>query len=147
VFCGGGGGGGVFFFWGGGGGGGGLGLLFGGGFGVVFGGWVLGGGVWGGGGGFFWGGGGLGGGFLGVGWVVGEGVLRGLQAGAGVLGAASKGPQIWEVWRNGGTGQLSAFAVGFWGVGSLSPGALVSLSVVGERGGKGCGRGDYGGVC
>lgn len=44
--------------------------------------------------------------------VVGEGVLRGLQAGAGVLAAASKAPQIWEVWRNGGTGQLSAFAVG-----------------------------------
>lgn len=57
----------------------------------------------------------VGGGCLWEGRVVGEGVLRGLQAGAGVLGAASKGPQIWEVWRNGGTGQLSAFAVGFLG--------------------------------
>lgn len=37
-----------------------------------------------------------------------------LQAGAGVLGVASKAPQIWTVWRTGGTGQLSAFAVGFW---------------------------------
>lgn len=34
-----------------------------------------------------------------------------LQAGAGVLGVASKAPQIWTVWRAGGTGQLSAFAV------------------------------------
>jgi len=34
-----------------------------------------------------------------------------LQAGAGVLGVASKAPQIWTVWRQGGTGQLSAFAV------------------------------------
>jgi len=34
-----------------------------------------------------------------------------LQAGAGVLGVASKVPQIWTVWREGGTGQLSAFAV------------------------------------
>jgi len=61
----------------------------------------------------------VGGGGLWEGRVVGEGVLRGLQAGAGVLGAASKGPQIWEVWRNGGTGQLSAFAVGF--LGGLDP--------------------------
>lgn len=44
------------------------------------------------------------------------GVLGTLQAGAGALGVASKVPQIWTVWRNGGTGQLSAFAVGFgWG--------------------------------
>lgn len=34
-----------------------------------------------------------------------------LQAGAGVLGVASKAPQIWTVWKQGGTGQLSAFAV------------------------------------
>jgi mannose-P-dolichol utilization defect protein 1 len=33
------------------------------------------------------------------------------QAGAGVLGVASKLPQILAVWREGGTGQLSAFAV------------------------------------
>lgn len=36
-----------------------------------------------------------------------------LQAGAGVLGVASKVPQIATVWRQGGTGQLSAFAVSF----------------------------------
>jgi len=34
-----------------------------------------------------------------------------LQAGAGVLGVASKVPQIATVWQQGGTGQLSAFAV------------------------------------
>lgn len=37
--------------------------------------------------------------------------LSWLQAGAGVLGVASKAPQIWTNWRQGGTGQLSAFAV------------------------------------
>jgi len=36
-----------------------------------------------------------------------------LQAGAGVLGVASKVPQIAAVWQEGGTGQLSAFAVSF----------------------------------
>jgi mannose-P-dolichol utilization defect protein 1 len=39
--------------------------------------------------------------------------LAWLQAGAGVLGVASKVPQIYAVWSQGGTGQLSAFAVGF----------------------------------
>lgn len=34
-----------------------------------------------------------------------------LQAGAGVLGVASKVPQIFTIWKEGGTGQLSAFAV------------------------------------
>jgi mannose-P-dolichol utilization defect protein 1 len=34
-----------------------------------------------------------------------------LQAGAGVLGIAAKVPQIYTVWHQGGTGQLSAFAV------------------------------------
>lgn len=34
-----------------------------------------------------------------------------LQAGAGLLGVASKVPQIYAIWREGGTGQLSAFAV------------------------------------
>jgi mannose-P-dolichol utilization defect protein 1 len=34
-----------------------------------------------------------------------------LQAGAGVLGVASKVPQIAAIWQQGGTGQLSAFAV------------------------------------
>ena len=38
------------------------------------------------------------------------------QAGAGVLGVASKAPQIWTIWREGGTGQLSAFAVGLAGL-------------------------------
>ena len=34
-----------------------------------------------------------------------------LQAGASVLNLASKVPQIWTIYREGGTGQLSAFAV------------------------------------
>jgi mannose-P-dolichol utilization defect protein 1 len=38
-------------------------------------------------------------------------MLSYLQAGAGVLGVASKLPQILAVWQEGGTGQLSAFAV------------------------------------
>lgn len=38
-------------------------------------------------------------------------MLSWLQAGAGVLGVASKAPQIWANWSQGGTGQLSAFAV------------------------------------
>lgn len=45
-----------------------------------------------------------------------EGVVGGkemgyVQAVAGNLGVASKLPQIWTVWNEGGTGQLSAFAV------------------------------------
>jgi mannose-P-dolichol utilization defect protein 1 len=36
-----------------------------------------------------------------------------LQAGAGVLGVASKVPQILAVYQEGGTGQLSAFAVSY----------------------------------
>lgn len=40
------------------------------------------------------------------------GVLAYAQVGAGVAGVLSKAPQIWTVWRQGGTGQLSAFAVG-----------------------------------
>lgn len=51
-------------------------------------------------------------GLVGVGWVlqaVGREWLAVAQVGAGV---ASKAPQIWTVWRQGGTGQLSAFAVG-----------------------------------
>jgi mannose-P-dolichol utilization defect protein 1 len=43
-----------------------------------------------------------------------------LQAGAGVLGVASKVPQIAAVWQEGGTGQLSAFAVFNYLAGSLS---------------------------
>lgn len=37
--------------------------------------------------------------------------MKYLQAGASVLGIASKVPQIWTVYQEGGTGQLSAFAV------------------------------------
>jgi mannose-P-dolichol utilization defect protein 1 len=43
-----------------------------------------------------------------------------LQAGAGVLGVASKVPQIAAIWQQGGTGQLSAFAVFNYLAGSLS---------------------------
>ena len=45
--------------------------------------------------------------------VVGARELGYVQAVAGNLGVASKVPQIWTVWREGGTGQLSAFAVSF----------------------------------
>lgn len=45
--------------------------------------------------------------------VVDAKALAGLQAAGGVLSIASKAPQIVEVWRQGGTGQLSAFAVSF----------------------------------
>ena len=41
------------------------------------------------------------------------GTLQYLQAGAGLLGVASKVPQIITIFREGGTGQLSAFAVCF----------------------------------
>merc|ERR1711939_1080948 len=43
-----------------------------------------------------------------------------LQAGAGVLGVGSKIPQILAIWQEGGTGQLSAFAVFNYLAGSLS---------------------------
>ncbi|KAK3398117.1 mannose-P-dolichol utilization defect 1 protein [Sordaria brevicollis] len=43
-----------------------------------------------------------------------------LQAGAGVLGVASKVPQIVAILQEGGTGQLSAFAVFNYLAGSLS---------------------------
>ncbi|KAK4545471.1 hypothetical protein LTR36_002821 [Oleoguttula mirabilis] len=46
--------------------------------------------------------------------------LRYLQAGAGVLGVASKLPQIVTIFREGGTGQLSAFAIFNYLAGSLS---------------------------
>ena len=39
------------------------------------------------------------------------GTLQVLQLGAGLLGAASKLPQIVTIFQEGGTGQLSAFAV------------------------------------
>jgi len=38
-------------------------------------------------------------------------MLQYLQAGAGLLGVASKVPQIATIFQQGGTGQLSAFAV------------------------------------
>lgn len=43
-----------------------------------------------------------------------------LQAGAGALGVASKLPQIFTIYSQGGTGQLSAFAVFTYLFGSLS---------------------------
>ena len=43
--------------------------------------------------------------------VVDEDLLGWLQIGAGILGVVSKAPQIYTVWMEGGTGQLSAFAV------------------------------------
>ncbi|KAI5865717.1 mannose-P-dolichol utilization defect 1 protein [Durotheca rogersii] len=43
-----------------------------------------------------------------------------LQAGAGVLGVASKVPQIAAIYQEGGTGQLSAFTVFNYLAGSLS---------------------------
>ncbi|OIW25932.1 mannose-P-dolichol utilization defect 1 protein [Coniochaeta ligniaria NRRL 30616] len=46
--------------------------------------------------------------------------LRYLQGGAGVLGVASKVPQILAIWQQGGTGQLSAFTVFNYLAGSLS---------------------------
>ncbi|KAJ9627087.1 hypothetical protein H2203_003548 [Taxawa tesnikishii (nom. ined.)] len=52
--------------------------------------------------------------------VLGMKTMGYLQAGAGVLGVASKVPQILAVWQQGGTGQLSAFAVFNYLVGSLS---------------------------
>lgn len=43
--------------------------------------------------------------------IVDKGMMGYLQAGAGLLGVASKVPQILAIWQQGGTGQLSAFAV------------------------------------
>ncbi|PSN63170.1 mannose-P-dolichol utilization defect 1 protein [Corynespora cassiicola Philippines] len=47
-------------------------------------------------------------------------MLAWLQAGAGLMGVASKVPQIVTIWQQGGTGQLSAFAVINYLLGSLS---------------------------
>lgn len=47
-------------------------------------------------------------------------VLNYLQTSAGTLGIISKLPQIIDIWREGGTGQLSAFAVFNFLVGSLA---------------------------
>jgi mannose-P-dolichol utilization defect protein 1 len=46
--------------------------------------------------------------------------MTSLQAGSGVLSIASKLPQILTVYNQGGTGQLSAFAVFNYLLGSLS---------------------------
>ena len=43
--------------------------------------------------------------------IVNMGMLSQLMAGAGALGMAAKVPQIYTIWQQGGTGQLSAFAV------------------------------------
>jgi len=43
-----------------------------------------------------------------------------LQTGAGILGISSKLPQIYTIWKEGSTGQLSAFAVFNYLLGSLS---------------------------
>ncbi|EOO00492.1 putative mannose-p-dolichol utilization defect 1 protein [Phaeoacremonium minimum UCRPA7] len=51
--------------------------------------------------------------------VVDMGTLGYLQAGAGTLGVASKLPQIIAIWQEGSTGQLSAFAVFNYLIGSL----------------------------
>ncbi|MCJ1471788.1 hypothetical protein MMC13_000429 [Lambiella insularis] len=52
--------------------------------------------------------------------VVSGGLLGQLMVGSGILGVVSKAPQIWTVWKEGGTGQLSAFAVFNYLLGSLS---------------------------
>lgn len=52
--------------------------------------------------------------------LVSDAQMRQLQAGAGLLGVASKLPQILTVYQQGGTGQLSAFAVFNYLLGSLS---------------------------
>ncbi|KAK7935238.1 monosaccharide-P-dolichol utilization protein [Apiospora marii] len=52
--------------------------------------------------------------------VIDANALSYLQAGAGVLGVASKVPQIAAIFQQGGTGQLSAFTVFNYLAGSLS---------------------------
>ncbi|KIW07257.1 uncharacterized protein PV09_02112 [Verruconis gallopava] len=52
--------------------------------------------------------------------IVDNKLLSTLQAGAGVLGVGSKIPQILAIYHEGGTGQLSAFAVFNYLAGSLS---------------------------
>jgi mannose-P-dolichol utilization defect 1 len=62
-----------------------------------------------------------------------------LQAGAGVLGVASKVPQIVAVWQEGGTGQLSAFAVSYFGFYYFLPTALdanLTIQVLGYLAGS-----------
>ncbi|KAI2604605.1 mannose-P-dolichol utilization defect 1 protein [Hypoxylon sp. NC1633] len=52
--------------------------------------------------------------------IISQHTLSYLQAGAGVLGVASKVPQIAAIFQEGGTGQLSAFMVFNYLAGSLS---------------------------
>ncbi|EGP87108.1 unnamed protein product [Zymoseptoria tritici ST99CH_1A5] len=52
--------------------------------------------------------------------IVDMGMLKYIQAGAGLLGVASKLPQIVAIAQQGGTGQLSAFAVFNYLAGSLA---------------------------
>ena len=47
-------------------------------------------------------------------------LLRTLQAGGALLAVGSKVPQIYTIWKQGGTGQLSAFAVFNYLFGSLA---------------------------
>ncbi|OJD29488.1 mannose-p-dolichol utilization defect 1 protein [Diplodia corticola] len=59
-------------------------------------------------------------------------MLATLQAAGGVLSIASKAPQIVEVYRQGGTGQLSAFAVFNYLLGSLSR-IFTTMQEVGDQ--------------
>ncbi|KAL2047752.1 hypothetical protein ABVK25_011364 [Lepraria finkii] len=52
--------------------------------------------------------------------LVDMGMLTKAQMGAGALGVASKVPQILTIWQEGGTGQLSAFAVFNYLIGSMT---------------------------
>ncbi|CAF9916504.1 MAG: hypothetical protein GOMPHAMPRED_001028 [Gomphillus americanus] len=52
--------------------------------------------------------------------LVGMALLKQLMGAAGVMSVASKVPQIWTIFSQGGTGQLSAFAVFNYLIGSLS---------------------------
>ncbi|EGD89251.1 hypothetical protein H112_02864 [Trichophyton rubrum D6] len=52
--------------------------------------------------------------------IVDQATMGYLQAGAGLLGIASKLPQIYTIWNQGGIGQLSSFAVFNYLFGSLS---------------------------
>jgi hypothetical protein len=61
-------------------------------------------------------------------------MLSTLQTGAGLLGVGSKIPQILAIWQEGGTGQLSAFAVCFsnlnrWGIGTDPSGDYRSSTI------------------
>lgn len=61
---------------------------------------------------------------------VGEERLSLLQATAGVLGVAAKVPQILTIWSEGGTGQLSAFAVSLQSPLFLTPRTIEGICLV-----------------